>query len=36
MRNRCSIQVGVGEPLQPGQRRRFDDGRYRWTLAITP
>lgn len=30
-------QVGVGEPLQPGQSDgAFDDGRYRWTLAITP
>ncbi len=30
-------QVGVGEPLKPGQRDgEFDDGRYRWTLAITP
>jgi len=30
-------QVGVGEPLQPGQSDGdFDDGRYRWTLAITP
>ena len=30
-------QVGVGEPLQPGQRDGdFDDGRYRWSLAVTP
>jgi general secretion pathway protein I len=30
-------QVGVGEPLRPGQSDGdFDDGRYRWTLAITP
>ena len=30
-------QVGVGEPLQPGQRDGdFDDGRYRWSLVITP
>lgn len=30
-------QVGVGEPLRPGQRDgEFDDGRYRWTLAVTP
>jgi len=30
-------QVGVGEPLQPGQSDgEFDDGRYRWTLSITP
>ena len=30
-------QVGVGEPLRAGQRDGdFDDGRYRWTLAITP
>lgn len=30
-------QVGVGEPLAPGQRDGvFDDGRYRWTLSTTP
>ena len=30
-------QVGVGEPLEPGQRDgEFDDGRYRWSLSITP
>jgi len=30
-------QVGVGESIQPGQRDgEFDDGRYRWTLSITP
>lgn len=29
--------VGITEPLQPGQRNGdFDDGRYRWTLSITP
>lgn len=27
-------QVGVGEPLAPGQRDgEFDEGRYRWTLS---
>lgn len=30
-------QVGFGESLQPGQREGdFEDGRYRWTLAIEP
>ena len=30
-------QTGVGEELQPGQRDgSFEDGRYRWTLAIAP
>lgn len=30
-------QVGVGEPLEPGQRDgEFEDGRYRWSLAVTP
>ncbi|MGH8076330.1 MAG: type II secretion system protein XpsI [Lysobacter sp.] len=30
-------QVGVGEPLAPGQRDgEFDDGRYRWSLSTTP
>ncbi len=30
-------QVGVGEPLQPGQSSGdFDGGRYQWTLAIAP
>ena len=30
-------QVGVGAPLQPGQSDgEFDNGRYRWMLAITP
>ena len=29
--------VGVGEPLQPGRSDgEFDDGRYRWTLQVTP
>jgi general secretion pathway protein I len=29
--------VGVGEPLQPGQRSgEFDAGRYRWTLQVSP
>lgn len=29
--------VGVGEPLQAGQRDgEFDDGRYRWTLQVGP
>jgi general secretion pathway protein I len=29
-------QVGVGEPLAPGQRDgEFDGGRYRWTLSTT-
>lgn len=29
--------VGVGESLQPGQRNgEFDDGRYRWTLQVSP
>lgn len=29
--------VGITEPLQPGRRDGdFEDGRYRWTLAITP
>ncbi|MGH8084217.1 MAG: type II secretion system protein XpsI [Lysobacter sp.] len=29
--------VGIGAPLQPGQRTgEFDDGRYRWTLQISP
>ncbi len=30
-------QVGVGEAIAPGQRDgEFDEGRYRWNLAITP
>lgn len=30
-------QVGFGESLQPGQREGdFEDGRYRWTLAVEP
>ena len=30
-------QVGVGEPLEPGQSDgEFDAGRYRWTLAVAP
>jgi len=30
-------QVGVGEPLVASRRDgEFDDGRYRWDLAITP
>lgn len=30
-------QTGVGEPLQPGHREGdFEDGRYRWTMEITP
>ncbi|MFD0739092.1 prepilin-type N-terminal cleavage/methylation domain-containing protein [Lysobacter koreensis] len=30
-------QVGVGQALEPGQRDgEFEDGRYRWSLAITP
>lgn len=30
-------QVGVGEPLKPGQRSgQFENGRYRWTLGIAP
>jgi general secretion pathway protein I len=29
--------VGVGEPLQPGQSEgEFDDGRYRWSLQVSP
>lgn len=29
--------VGVGEALQAGQREgEFEDGRYRWTLAVEP
>lgn len=29
--------TGVGTTLQPGQRNgSFEDGRYRWSLAITP
>lgn len=29
--------AGIGEPLQPGQREgEFEDGRYRWTLAVEP
>lgn len=29
--------VGVGAPLQPGQRSgEFDGGRYRWTLRVSP
>lgn len=28
-------QVGVGQPLSPGQRSgEFENGRYRWTLGI--
>jgi general secretion pathway protein I len=30
-------QVGVGEALRPGNRDgEFEDGRYRWRLAIDP
>lgn len=30
-------QVGVGEALQPGQSDgEVDDGRYRWTLTVSP
>lgn len=30
-------QVGVGEQLKPGQREGdFDDGRYRWSMRISP
>ena len=30
-------EVDVAEPLKPGQRDgEFEDGRYRWTLEITP
>lgn len=30
-------QVGVGEPLRPGEREgEFDDGRYHWSLRILP
>ena len=30
-------QQGIGEPIQPGERTgEFDDGRYRWTLGVTP
>lgn len=30
-------QVGVGEPVRPGTRSgELEDGRYRWTLEITP
>ena len=29
--------IGVGEALQPGRRDgKFEDGRYRWTLDVTP
>ena len=29
--------VGVGETLEPGREEgEFEDGRYRWTLEITP
>lgn len=29
--------VGITEPLQPGRRDGdFEDGRYRWSLAIAP
>ncbi|ALN65143.1 prepilin-type N-terminal cleavage/methylation domain protein [Lysobacter antibioticus] len=28
-------QVGVGQPLKPGQRSgEFENGRYRWTLGV--
>lgn len=30
-------QVGVGQPLKPGQRSgEFENGRYRWTLGVAP
>ena len=30
-------QVGVGQPVRPGQRSgEFENGRYRWTLGIAP
>lgn len=30
-------QIGVGEILQPGRREgQFEDGRFQWTLDITP
>ena len=30
-------QQGISEPIQPGERTgEFDDGRYRWTLGVTP
>lgn len=30
-------QVGVGQPLRPGQRSgEFENGRYRWTLGVAP
>ncbi|MEO6518109.1 MAG: hypothetical protein ABIO17_03830 [Pseudoxanthomonas sp.] len=30
-------QVGVGEPLQAGRRQgSLEDGRYRWTLDVSP
>ncbi|QWP78588.1 prepilin-type N-terminal cleavage/methylation domain-containing protein [Lysobacter sp. K5869] len=30
-------QVGVGQPLAPGQRSGdFENGRYRWTLGVAP
>ena len=30
-------QQGIGEPIQAGERTgEFDDGRYRWTLGVTP
>ncbi|MFL6591669.1 MAG: type II secretion system protein XpsI [Luteimonas sp.] len=30
-------QAGVGEALKPGSRTgTFEDGRYRWTLAVRP
>ena len=29
--------VGVGGPLRPGRRNgEFDDGRYRWSLQVSP
>lgn len=30
-------QVGITEPLEPGERRgEFEEGRYRWTLDVAP
>jgi general secretion pathway protein I len=30
-------QMGLGEPLQPGQQEgEFEQGRYRWRLMVTP
>ena len=30
-------QQGISEPIQPGERTgEFDDGRYRWTLGVSP